>query len=84
MMGQIPLIILTKKIDKRMPGSSIGNIIFWISFCLVGQPMAMLLYTIDYWETHSVSTPESMTGYVSRRGLPFAAIGRFFGASPEL
>ena len=84
MMGQIPLIILTKKIDKRMPGSSIGNIIFWISFCLVGQPMAMLLYTIDYWETHSVLTPESMTDYVSRRGLPFAAIGRFFGASPEL
>ncbi|KAL7484237.1 hypothetical protein ACHAW6_009884 [Cyclotella cf. meneghiniana] len=81
MMGQIPLIILTKKIDKRMPGSSIGNIIFWISFCLVGQPMAMLLYTIDYWETH---IPESTTDYVSRRGLPFAAIGRFFGASPEL
>ena len=22
--------------------------IFWISFCLVGQPMAVLLYTIDY------------------------------------
>eukprot|EP00804_Cyclotella_cryptica_P012557 CCRYP_014715-RA/>CCRYP_014715-RA protein AED:0.01 eAED:0.01 QI:22/1/1/1/1/1/3/4001/752 len=84
MMGQIPLIILTKKIDRRMPGSSIGNIIFWISFCLVGQPMAMLLYTIDYWETHSVLTPEAMTDFVSRRGLPFAAIGRFFGASPEL
>jgi len=83
MMGQIPLIILTKKIDKRMPGSSIGNIIFWISFCLVGQPMAMLLYTIDYWETHSVLTPESIDN-VSTRGLPFAAIGRFFGASPEL
>jgi hypothetical protein len=22
--------------------------IFWVSFCLVGQPMAALLYTVDY------------------------------------
>lgn len=81
MMGQIPLIILTKKIDKKIPGSSIGNIIFWISFCLVGQPMALLLYTIDYWESHAVVTPEVTP---PKHGLPFDAIGRFFGASPEL
>ena len=27
-----------------------GNIIFWLSFCIVGQPMAVILYTIDYWK----------------------------------
>jgi diacylglycerol O-acyltransferase-1 len=82
MMGQIPLIILTKKIDKRIPGSSIGNFIFWISFCIVGQPMAILLYTIDYWENnHPV---ESTAEIVPKHGFSFDAIGRFLGASPEL
>lgn len=50
MMGQIPLVFLTKYIDKRHPGSSFGNITFWVSFCFVGQPMACLMYTIDYWK----------------------------------
>jgi diacylglycerol O-acyltransferase-1 len=48
MMAQIPLVYITKLVDQRYRGSSIGNIIFWISFCVVGQPMAVLLYTIDY------------------------------------
>ena len=49
MLGQLPLVAVTKKIEKIWPGSSIGNVIFWIIFCVVGQPMAVLLYTIDYW-----------------------------------
>jgi hypothetical protein len=48
MLSQIPLITLTKMIERKYPGSSLGNVIFWISFCVVGQPMAILLYTIDY------------------------------------
>ena len=56
MMGQIPLVILTKYVDKRRPGSSFGNISFWVSFCFVGQPMACLMYTIDYWKQQSVTT----------------------------
>jgi hypothetical protein len=79
MMGQLPLIFLTKMIDKRMPSSSIGNFIFWISFCFVGQPMAMLLYTIDYWE-HNHEVIEK----IEEKKIPFAVIGRFFGASSEL
>ena len=80
MMAQIPLVAITKYIDKLKPGSSIGNMIFWLAFCIgkymllfyqmkgtafisyfvylhiirclyfkfpVGQPMAMLMYTID-------------------------------------
>lgn len=30
--------------------TSLGNIIFWLSFCILGQPMAIILYTIDYWK----------------------------------
>ena len=90
MMGQIPLIILTKYIDRKIPGSSIGNVIFWISFCFVGQPMAMLLYTIDYWEMHQQSRfdhaaiSEPAMDVLPKQGIPFAAIGRIFGASSEL
>lgn len=48
MLGQVPLTMFTKALVKRFPGSSIGNIIFWISFCFIGQPMAVLMYAIDY------------------------------------
>eukprot|EP00550_Attheya_septentrionalis_P004971 CAMPEP_0198297096 /NCGR_PEP_ID=MMETSP1449-20131203/35392_1 /TAXON_ID=420275 /ORGANISM="Attheya septentrionalis, Strain CCMP2084" /LENGTH=750 /DNA_ID=CAMNT_0043997925 /DNA_START=249 /DNA_END=2501 /DNA_ORIENTATION=- len=48
MMAQIPLVTITKSMERRWPGGIAGNIIFWISFCIVGQPMAILLYTVDY------------------------------------
>lgn len=48
MMMQMPLVAITKFLDRKYPGSSFGNIIFWVSFCVVGQPMAVLLYTVDY------------------------------------
>jgi hypothetical protein len=48
MMGQIPLVAITKYLYRKYPGSSVGNMIFWLSFCVVGQPMAILFYTVDY------------------------------------
>mmetsp|Transcript_50142 Transcript_50142/g.55953 ORF Transcript_50142/g.55953 Transcript_50142/m.55953 type:complete len:739 (+) Transcript_50142:89-2305(+) len=54
MMGQIPLVAITKYIDKVRPGSSIGNFIFWLSFCFLGQPIAIMFYTIDYWKLNSI------------------------------
>lgn len=44
-MGNIPLIIITRKF---LQGSQIGNVIFWISFCFLGQPLAIVLYYGDY------------------------------------
>jgi diacylglycerol O-acyltransferase-1 len=46
MMFQIPLIALTDVIQKArwVQGKVAGNMIFWVSFCLVGQPLAALLY----------------------------------------
>lgn len=46
MIVQIPMIYFTLPLEK-MEGSNrkiLGNCIFWISFCLVGQPLAALLY----------------------------------------
>jgi len=51
--SQIPLVMITTYFDKIRPGSSIGNFIFWLSFCILGQPMAIILYTIDYWKLGS-------------------------------
>jgi diacylglycerol O-acyltransferase 1 len=46
MMMQIPLVAMTKIASKTSP--TLSNMIFWVSFCLIGQPMAALLYTVDY------------------------------------
>lgn len=46
MMVQLPLIYLTDRLPKlkAVNGKFIGNLIFWVSFCLVGQPLAALSY----------------------------------------
>lgn len=46
MMLQLPLIAATAPLEKISDpsGKVIGNSIFWISFCLVGQPLGALLY----------------------------------------
>ncbi|CAG8598328.1 12828_t:CDS:2 [Ambispora gerdemannii] len=55
MMSQIPLIEMTKPLEKwRGKGSTFGNVIFWMSFCLVGQPAAILLYYYQWNMTHQI------------------------------
>ena len=46
MVVQLPLISATDPLGKMqgVNGKVIGNCIFWFSFCLVGQPLAALLY----------------------------------------
>lgn len=46
MMFQLPLIYITEPVSKltSINGKLMGNLIFWISFCLVGQPLAAMLY----------------------------------------
>lgn len=43
---QLPLIALTRPLQKMKTntGRMIGNCIFWISFTILGQPLAALLY----------------------------------------
>jgi diacylglycerol O-acyltransferase-1 len=41
-------------IDVEMPKNSlIGNLFFWISFCVVGQPFSVLLYYRAWLKNHS-------------------------------
>ncbi|PVU86042.1 hypothetical protein BB560_006826 [Smittium megazygosporum] len=51
MILQIPLINLTSYVTKiRGPDSNIGNTLFWISFCIIGQPFLVLQYFYDWVE----------------------------------
>jgi diacylglycerol O-acyltransferase-1 len=38
----------TEYLRKRLKNDSLGNIIFWTSFCVLGQPLCVLLYYHDY------------------------------------
>ena len=46
MLVQVPLIAVTVPLEhmEGITGKVVGNCIFWVSFCLVGQPLAALLY----------------------------------------
>ena len=60
MMAQIPLVFVTKYLQHVRPGTSLGNILFWVTFCIVGQPMAILMYTIDFWKLKHDSAPQEV------------------------
>jgi diacylglycerol O-acyltransferase-1 len=49
--GQLPLISFTNWTSKRLKNDSLGNIVFWLSFCIFGQPMAVVLYFRAYVTT---------------------------------
>ncbi|KAK3302009.1 MBOAT, membrane-bound O-acyltransferase family-domain-containing protein [Chaetomium strumarium] len=46
MMMQLPLIQLTQRLErmKSAGGKLLGNTIFWVSFTVLGQPLAALIY----------------------------------------
>ncbi|KAI1928340.1 hypothetical protein LOZ53_004420 [Ophidiomyces ophidiicola] len=46
MLLQLPLIAVTVPLEKMNSpsGKILGNALFWLSFCLVGQPLGALLY----------------------------------------
>jgi diacylglycerol O-acyltransferase-1 len=45
---QVPLIMVTELLHKRLKMDTLGNMIFWASFCVVGQPMCLILYYHDW------------------------------------
>ena len=49
MMAQAPLISITKWIDKYFDNAFLGNIIFWCLFCVIGQPMGIVMVYYDLW-----------------------------------
>lgn len=62
MLVQLPLISVTLPLEKMqgINGKTMGNCIFWVSFCLVGQPLAALLYFFAW---------QAKYGSVSKRAI---------------
>jgi diacylglycerol O-acyltransferase-1 len=52
-MGQVPLMWATEVLKRRFKSDRIGNAIFWVSFCFLGQPLAEILYFHDYRKLHT-------------------------------
>lgn len=48
MLAQAPLVMVTQQLDKLFDNPFLGNAFFWISFCMIGQPMGMVLYYYDF------------------------------------
>ncbi|RKP15066.1 MBOAT, membrane-bound O-acyltransferase family-domain-containing protein [Piptocephalis cylindrospora] len=49
MMAQMPLIMLTRQVRRwRGEGSGVGNVVFWVSFCIVGQPLMCVIYYYEW------------------------------------
>ncbi|EFJ04704.1 hypothetical protein SELMODRAFT_138381 [Selaginella moellendorffii] len=46
-MFQVPLVLVTNVLQRKFQSSMVGNMIFWFFFCIVGQPMCVLLYYHD-------------------------------------
>eukprot|EP00981_Chlorochromonas_danica_P016174 scaffold15944_cov248-Ochromonas_danica.AAC.8 len=59
MLAQAPLIELTKYLDRRFDNAFLGNAIFWCSFCIVGQPMGVILYYYDLTKLSMGGAPAS-------------------------
>lgn len=47
MMIQIPMIIIMDIFKSYLEKTQIGNVVFWVSFCIIGQPLAVMVYSIQ-------------------------------------
>jgi diacylglycerol O-acyltransferase 1 len=52
-MAQVPLMWLTEMLKSKFKNDKLGNVIFWVSFCFLGQPLAEILYFHDWRKKHT-------------------------------
>lgn len=48
---QVPLVAVSTAINSKVAGTpfaQLGNYMFWVAFCFLGQPAAVLLYYMHY------------------------------------
>lgn len=51
MMMQIPMIVAMDIFKKQLEKTQIGNVVFWVSFCIIGQPIAVLIYAYQAFQS---------------------------------
>jgi diacylglycerol O-acyltransferase 1 len=50
MLAQAPLVMISKCLDRRFDNPMLGNVMFWMIFCVIGQPMGAIMYYYDFWK----------------------------------
>lgn len=45
--SQVPLMFITNWVYRKSRNESIGNLTFWFSFCIFGQPWALLKFVLS-------------------------------------
>lgn len=68
MFAQAPLIVMAKYVDRTFDNAFIGNALFWVTFCIVGQPMGVMMYYFDL-TVMSMPNATSMTSTVASAAL---------------
>ncbi|KAJ1971201.1 hypothetical protein H4R35_005404 [Dimargaris xerosporica] len=55
---QVPLILLTNQLAAYTgKDSSVGNVVFWVTFCILGQPFLVVRYFYDWTKQNIVVVP---------------------------
>ncbi|KAL3140361.1 hypothetical protein ABBQ38_004622 [Trebouxia sp. C0009 RCD-2024] len=55
MLGQVPMVFITEWLKLKLKKPFVGNVIFWVTFCIIGQPLCIMMYYHDY--KHGVVGP---------------------------
>jgi hypothetical protein len=71
MLGQAPLIVIARYVDRKFDNAFVGNAMFWVTFCIVGQPMGVMMY---YFDLTAMSMPNAATTMTTVAGAALSAI----------
>jgi diacylglycerol O-acyltransferase-1 len=53
MFGQAPMVVRMEWYKKFFSETQIGNVIFWVTFCIIGQPIAVMIYSYQVVKSYS-------------------------------
>eukprot|EP00271_Cylindrocystis_brebissonii_P019956 TRINITY_DN6383_c0_g1_i2.p1 TRINITY_DN6383_c0_g1~~TRINITY_DN6383_c0_g1_i2.p1 ORF type:complete len:336 (-),score=61.81 TRINITY_DN6383_c0_g1_i2:2021-3028(-) len=67
---QIPLVVLTNFLLQKFKQPMVGNMLFWFFFCIVGQPICLLLY---YHDVHLIMQHKQQTQMAQAMAMAAAA-----------
>jgi len=54
MLAQVPSVYFSQLLNKIVKNPVIGNVMFWCTLPLIGQPVLILLYWYQYFQTHGL------------------------------
>ncbi|KAJ8599368.1 hypothetical protein CTAYLR_007027 [Chrysophaeum taylorii] len=85
MLAQMPLIALTNFLADKIPSKSrLGNVLFWISFCVIGQPLCIMIYTHQFVAVHAAEDGGTTTFRDDSAPAAAAAADYYYGGGSNV